>query len=176
VILKITDKYQKGKIMHSYVLLGFTYAGAENVSVEFKLNDQLIFSGEVPTTDLLNYQRDVKSMELCTWNSESALTGEVTISLIPKNGNLVFSLLGEKVMGSDNESDNKESIIELEYPNNLLTNHAVSNVRIDNVLQPVPVNYDKLDTPNDIRGWDYKIPENSVFTCSYYTGPFDDIN
>jgi hypothetical protein len=60
-------------------------------------------------------------------------------------------------------------IKQLEYPDSEFTQHAVTNLVINNVVQPLPTNINK---PGDLRGWHYEIPNGSVFRFDYFAGPF----
>ena len=69
-------------------------------------------------------------------------------------------------------SADKEIIYELEYPNSMMDQHAVTNTKFNGVLTPSPTNQFKPETPFDIRGWHYKINDNTNFVCDYWFGPY----
>lgn len=155
--------------MHTYTILGHSQSPAESVNITIKIDNQLLFSGPVPSASTGQATGD--RIELCRWDSKTLLSGNVIISGTVNGGDLYFSLIAE-IFSNNSESDPQEHYSELEYPDSMANMHAVVSVTVDNVAQLTPVNIHRVDNINDIRGWHYLIPNSSEFEIVYFSGPF----
>jgi hypothetical protein len=162
--------------MYTYLMLGHAYSLTETVDVTVNINGSTLYSGEIPASPMPEPDKDTVLTELYRWTTENPIQGDLIVTGSVAGGDLFFAMFAELVTNeSDIDGDpDQVFLIELEYPDSQLNLHAVTNLKIDDVVQMVPINIDKPDTPDDIRGWHYRIPNGSNFEFNYFTGPFEE--
>jgi hypothetical protein len=171
------DKYCKERVnMYTYLILGQAYSISETVDITFNINDTILYSGKIAASPWSALAQDTMPTELYRWNTDSPLQGDLSVSGSVADGDLFFANFEQLILTSPGVPDTpaEEIVIGLEYPDSHFTQHAVTNLVIDEVVQPVPTNISKPETPGDIRGWNYRIPNGSVFRFNYFAGPFAD--
>jgi hypothetical protein len=165
--------------MYTYLILGHAYSMSETVDITFNINDTILYSGKISASLAPGPDQDTALTELYRWNTDSPLQGDLSVSGSVADGDLFFAMFAQLIVSESTEPDatTKETVFELEYPDSQFNQHAVTNLVINNVVQPVPTNISKLDAPGDIRGWHYRIPNGSMFSFDYFAGPFakDDV-
>jgi hypothetical protein len=159
--------------MYTYLILGHAYSLTESLSLTFKINNSTVFSGDVPAAPLPEPDRDTVLTELFRFTTDILLEGELSVSGTVSGGDLFFALFAKSILTQLPDETEQEIIIELEYPDNQLNNHAVTNLTIDGVVQQEPINIDKPEAHSDIRGWHYRLPDGCEFGFKYFTGPFE---
>ena len=160
--------------MYTYLILGHAYSMSETIDITFNINDTILYSGKIAASPMPEPDQDTVLTELYRWNTDSLLQGDLSVSGSVADGDLFFTMFAQLIVSKSTEPDTpaEEIVVELEYPDSYFNQHAVTNLVIDDVVQPVPTNISKPETPDDIRGWHYRIPNGSVFRFNYFAGPF----
>lgn len=162
--------------MYVYTILGHAHSTTETINVTFKIGNDIIFSGNIPVHSTTANVEDLAAEEIIRWSSETPLAGTLHVSGSVGDGDLFFALISElKIYDNDDDDEStlqQEYQVELEYPDEQLNHHAVSNLVLNGVLQQTPVNANLSQDNNDIRGWHYYFPSNSTFEFDYFAGPF----
>lgn len=157
--------------MHTYSVL-VSRAASDSVDAIINVDNQLIFSGTVL------FDKASDRIELCRWNREMPLSGNIQISGSVTTGDMHFCGLTE-IVSYQAESESPDSLVEseysleLEYPDTVPHMHAVTSININGFEHSIPFNIEKSN--NDIRGWHYLITNNSNFEIVYFSGPFDEV-
>jgi hypothetical protein len=153
----------------TYVVLGGIYAPSGSANLAVTINGNQIFNGSV-TSPLEPIEHDTPLSELCRWTVNESLAGTATVQINTDATQSFFSMLGQET-SYGNAGNIVTQVIQLEYPDPEINSHAVSNVLLDGISQPTPINTEKPETPDDIRGWHYRF-DGKTFECDYFTGPF----
>jgi hypothetical protein len=154
--------------MYTYLILGHIHSMSETVDITFNINDTILYSGKL-AVPISEPDPDTGLTELYKWNTDSPLQGDLAVSGSIAGGTLVFAMFAKSTIAK--YARNGQLLDELEYPDSQFNQHAVTNLIINDVVQPVPTNIIK---PGDLRGWRYLIPNDSVFRFNYFAGPFAD--
>lgn len=143
--------------------------GTEDVQVTINFNGQQVYSGPVPSsaaepTPTPEYQ------PLCSWTADSAIIGQIPVSVTVQNGIVACNSIWTNMMGPwdimANAPATLDSFAPCGYVN--VSDDTKNDVKIDNVAQQRTGVSAEID---NIGNWTYMVPSGSTITWTQTVVP-----
>lgn len=97
--------------VRQFRIYGQGYGSAGPVTVSLKYNGQIAFSGTTPALDQPVPLESVDLPEvLCTWSSDTDITGEIPVEITATNGSVIVGLTEANYSGVAVRIDNQDAV------------------------------------------------------------------
>jgi hypothetical protein len=153
-------------------LMGSAFSDTGNVTISIQLNNNEVFTGAIiasPTQDD-ETQANAVATALCSFDIDSALSGNLPLVITATGGILYFANL-HAVAWKDSEHTVMSS-----DAGDINSNTTVSDGKTNAMVDGEPQVLDASVAMNEngtVGDWHYRIPDNSTLTCDIMV---DDIN